>query len=205
LPFLAAQVVQLVGLKAARRTPLSRALVRNLVYHDVLSSSSSKEGLLLDYSSFSSSADGNGTPATVSDGTTPVEMDDGEEDDEDLDETEEELLDTLMGCSQSTFVCPFSLFLLADLLFPQRFSSSSASAPTSQGRSILPSWMLAKEMSRSALFSGGSRSCESSWRRRGRGWTVSSLVRFNPFSSLFVVTHALDHRTPRAGTSSVFP
>lgn len=90
----AAEVVQNgLGIKAARKSPLSRALVKNLLYHDVLSST--KEGLLLDYSQFGKAS--GGTPATASDGTTPVDMETGEEEEEDFDETEEELLDTLMG------------------------------------------------------------------------------------------------------------
>lgn len=89
-------MIDLVGGLSECRSPLARQLVRNLLYHDVLSSSSSKHGLLLDYSSL--------RPATVNEGATPASsknstVDLGREETIE-DEEDEEVLDTLMGIAE---------------------------------------------------------------------------------------------------------
>lgn len=75
---------------------MARQLVRNLLYHDVLSSSSSKHGLLLDYSSLRSNGTDGATPASSKNSTTGLK-----ENDEELEDGEdEEVLDTLMGVAE---------------------------------------------------------------------------------------------------------
>ncbi|GAA6061203.1 hypothetical protein JCM10212_001524 [Sporobolomyces blumeae] len=107
------------------RTPLARQLARNLLYHDVLSSSSSKHGLLLDYSSLrnapssthhgpngtasASSRTGRsegGTPASsrVSPAGTTGREPDVDADAEDGEEEDEGVLDTLMGLAEPVFL-----------------------------------------------------------------------------------------------------
>ncbi|BGP26653.1 hypothetical protein JCM10295v2_005606 [Rhodotorula toruloides] len=100
----AAQIIKLVGGVRQCRTPLARQLVKNLLYHDVLSSSSRNEGLLVDYSALrtrDSHRDG------VSAKTSPSSATPGEGDSE-LDrldeEDEEDVLDTLMGAAEAVFL-----------------------------------------------------------------------------------------------------
>ncbi|GAA5897074.1 Zn(II)2Cys6 transcription factor [Sporobolomyces salmoneus] len=98
----AAQVITLVGGLSECRSPLARQLVRNLLYHDVLSSSSSKHGLLLDYSSLR-------PPATTTEGATPASSKNSTVDtngrEEMIEEGEdEEVLDTLMGIAEPVFL-----------------------------------------------------------------------------------------------------
>ncbi|BGP57310.1 hypothetical protein JCM8202v2_004950 [Rhodotorula sphaerocarpa] len=102
----AAHVVNLVGGVQKCRSPLARQLVKNLLYHDVLSSTSRRDGLLLDYSALRHGSVGatpgstqSGTsPATVgassTEGGTPAQAEDDEDD----------VLDTLMGCAESVFL-----------------------------------------------------------------------------------------------------
>jgi hypothetical protein len=98
----AAQVINLVGGLSECRSPLARQLVRNLLYHDVLSSSSSKHGLLLDYSSLRPPANEGATPASSKNSTIETGRENGEEVYEDGED--EEVLDTLMGIAEREFV-----------------------------------------------------------------------------------------------------
>ncbi|GAA6006614.1 uncharacterized protein JCM10292_006008 [Rhodotorula paludigena] len=106
----AAHVVALVGGVAQCRSPLARQLVKNLLYHDVLSSSATRDGLLVDYSALSKGRVGRGdvprrAPSDVERegrggaGDVAREEEDGEDDDE-----EEEALDTLMGAAEHVFL-----------------------------------------------------------------------------------------------------
>ncbi|TNY20571.1 fungal-specific transcription factor domain-containing protein [Rhodotorula diobovata] len=86
----AAKVVELAGGVRACRTPLARQLVKNLLYHDVLSSTATRDGLLVDYASLS-------RPALSSSSGAPSPDEDDERD-------EDEALDTLMGVSEPVFL-----------------------------------------------------------------------------------------------------
>jgi len=86
----AAKVVELAGGVRACRTPLARQLVKNLLYHDVLSSTATRDGLLVDYASLSRPA-----PSSSSGAPSP---------DEDDERDEDEALDTLMGVSEPVFL-----------------------------------------------------------------------------------------------------
>ncbi|GAA5842195.1 hypothetical protein JCM9279_002816 [Rhodotorula babjevae] len=88
----AAKIVELAGGVRACRTPLARQLLKNLLYHDVLSSSSTREGLLVDYASLAK-------PSSPSVGAAS----DDERARQDEEEDEEEALDTLMGVSEPVF------------------------------------------------------------------------------------------------------
>ncbi|BGP18708.1 hypothetical protein JCM10213v2_006774, partial [Rhodosporidiobolus nylandii] len=95
----AASVVSLVGGVAACKSALSRQLVRNLLYHDALSSTAAKEGPLLDWGALSGGRAGRTGPrGAAAEGSTPVSTEDEEEDVED----EEGVLDTLFGIAQGT-------------------------------------------------------------------------------------------------------
>lgn len=112
----AAHVIDLVGGVAQCRTPLARQLVKNLLYHDVLSSTSRRDGLLLDYSFLRQGGGGGmgatpGSTTTTASGTSPATTGGatptmgGKETDEErrrreADEDEEDVLDTLMGCAE---------------------------------------------------------------------------------------------------------
>ncbi|GAA5951986.1 hypothetical protein JCM3765_005160 [Sporobolomyces pararoseus] len=98
----AAQLIELVGGLSECRSPLARQLVRNLLYHDVLSSSSSKHGLLLDYSSLRPPANEGATPASSKNSTVDAGRENGEDPDEDGED--EEVLDTLMGIAEPVFL-----------------------------------------------------------------------------------------------------
>lgn len=109
----AAQIINLVGGVRQCRSPLARQLVKNLLYHDVLSSSSRKDGLLVDYSFLrtrDSVRDG-GSAKTSPASATPGEGD-GEQDRLD-EEDEEDVLDTLMGAAEGATYpqCATSLLL----------------------------------------------------------------------------------------------
>ncbi|GAA5929268.1 hypothetical protein JCM1841_004761 [Sporobolomyces salmonicolor] len=97
----AAQVINLVGGIQQCRSPLARQLLKNLLYHDVLSSSATKDGLLLDYSSLRT-AEGR-SPQSSRNSTAGGK--DGADDagDEEYEE-DEEVLDTLMGIAESVFL-----------------------------------------------------------------------------------------------------
>ncbi|GAA5938710.1 Zn(II)2Cys6 transcription factor [Sporobolomyces koalae] len=98
----AAHVVNLVGGLSACRSPLARQLVRNLLYHDVLSSSSSKHGLLLDYSSLRpSGAHKTSSNASKQPASGLVRGDRGGTSEE---EAGDEVLDTLMGLAEPVFL-----------------------------------------------------------------------------------------------------
>ncbi|GAA5879998.1 hypothetical protein JCM3774_005471 [Rhodotorula dairenensis] len=119
----AAHVINLVGGVQMCRTPLARQLVKNLLYHDVLSSTSRRDGLLLDYSflrhgggggggaangpgkgtTHGGSAAGGTSPATTT-GATPASETDEERRRREAEEDEEDVLDTLMGCAESVFL-----------------------------------------------------------------------------------------------------
>ncbi|GAA6014335.1 hypothetical protein JCM11491_005045 [Sporobolomyces phaffii] len=99
----AAQVINLVGGLAECRSPLARQLVRNLLYHDVLSSSSSKHGLLLDYSSLRPPAAEGTTPASSKNSTAGTCRENGEEATFEAGD-DEEVLDTLMGVAEPVFL-----------------------------------------------------------------------------------------------------
>jgi len=94
----AAKVVELAGGVRACRTPLARQLLKNLLYHDVLSSSSTREGLLVDYASLAKPSSASAGAASV-DGTPG----DDERARQDAEDDEEEALDTLMGVSEPVF------------------------------------------------------------------------------------------------------
>ncbi|KPV73479.1 uncharacterized protein RHOBADRAFT_54699 [Rhodotorula graminis WP1] len=94
----AAKVVELAGGVRACCTPLSRQLLKNLLYHDVLSSSSTREGLLVDYASLVKPS--SSTMGASGDGETAADEEQARRDDED---DEEEALDTLMGVSEPVF------------------------------------------------------------------------------------------------------
>ncbi|GAA6022785.1 hypothetical protein JCM10207_000416 [Rhodosporidiobolus poonsookiae] len=100
----AAEIVELGGGMRAFRTPLARALIRNAAYHDVLSSSASKEGLLFDYAAMKGGRAEKGTPGST--GTTPMSGDGRDEADaeEDSAEEDDEVLDTLMGIGAPVFL-----------------------------------------------------------------------------------------------------
>ncbi|GAA5885177.1 hypothetical protein JCM16303_005887 [Sporobolomyces ruberrimus] len=98
----AAQVINLVGGLSECRSPLARQLVRNLLYHDVLSSSSSKHGLLLDYSSLRPSSTEGATPGSSKTSNVGTGKENGEEILEDPED--EEVLDTLMGVAEPIFL-----------------------------------------------------------------------------------------------------
>lgn len=119
----AAHVIDLVGGVAQCRTPLARQLVKNLLYHDVLSSTSRRDGLLLDYSflrqggggggmgatpgSTTTTASGTSPATTTTGGATPTGGKETEEERRrrEAEEDEEDVLDTLMGCAE----CEYSL------------------------------------------------------------------------------------------------
>ncbi|GAA5913483.1 hypothetical protein JCM8208_005193 [Rhodotorula glutinis] len=94
----AAKVVELAGGARACRTPLARQLLKNLLYHDVLSSSSTREGLLVDYASLAKPASSSTGAARVGESATVDEQARRDEADD-----EEEALDTLMGVSEPVF------------------------------------------------------------------------------------------------------
>ena len=113
----AAHVIDLVGGVAQCRTPLARQLVKNLLYHDVLSSTSRRDGLLLDYSFLRPGGGGMGatpgstttasgtSPATTTGGATPTGGKETEEERRrrEAEEDEEDVLDTLMGCAECEY------------------------------------------------------------------------------------------------------
>lgn len=105
----AAHVIDLVGGVAKCRTPLARQLVKNLLYHDVLSSTSRRDGLLLDYSFLrqgggatpgSTAASGTSPAATTTTDATPTGETAEERRRREAEEDEEDVLDTLMGCAE---------------------------------------------------------------------------------------------------------
>lgn len=110
----AAHIINLVGGVQKCRSPLARQLVKNLLYHDVLSSTSRRDGLLLDYSFLRHHGSMGGTPSTATaSGTSPAGASHGgdgdastpgETDEErrrrEAEEDEEDVLDTLMGCAE---------------------------------------------------------------------------------------------------------
>ncbi|POY72130.1 hypothetical protein BMF94_4862 [Rhodotorula taiwanensis] len=114
----AAHIINLVGGVQKCRSPLARQLVKNLLYHDVLSSTSRRDGLLLDYSFLRHHGSMGGTPSTATaSGTSPAGASHGgdgdastpgETDEErrrrEAEEDEEDVLDTLMGCAESVFL-----------------------------------------------------------------------------------------------------
>uniref|UniRef100_A0A0K3CG41 FGENESH: predicted gene_6.325 protein n=1 Tax=Rhodotorula toruloides TaxID=5286 RepID=A0A0K3CG41_RHOTO len=100
----AAQIINLVGGVRQCRSPLARQLVKNLLYHDVLSSSSRNDGLLVDYSALRTrdSARDGGSAKTSPASATPGE---GDSEQDRLDEEDEEdVLDTLMGAAEAVFL-----------------------------------------------------------------------------------------------------
>lgn len=119
----AAHVIDLVGGVAKCRSPLARQLVKNLLYHDVLSSTSRRDGLLLDYSFLRQGGGGGGgmgmtpgsttTTTTSASGTSPATAGGatptgGETEEErrrrEAEEDEEDVLDTLMGCAECEYL-----------------------------------------------------------------------------------------------------
>ncbi|GAA5993511.1 hypothetical protein JCM10908_000625 [Rhodotorula pacifica] len=117
----AAHVIDLVGGVQKCRSPLARQLVKNLLYHDVLSSTSRRDGLLLDYSFLRHGGGGaGGTPGSAASGTSPATTGtsatgggggtpgSSETEEErrrrEAEEDEEDVLDTLMGCAESVFL-----------------------------------------------------------------------------------------------------
>ncbi|GEM10388.1 C6 transcription factor [Rhodotorula toruloides] len=100
----AAQIINVVGGVRQCRSPLARQLVKNLLYHDVLSSPSRNDSLLVDYSALRTrepARDG-GTAKTSPASATPGE---GDSEQDRLDEEDEEdVLDTLMGAAEAVFL-----------------------------------------------------------------------------------------------------
>uniref|UniRef100_A0A0K3CRH5 FGENESH: predicted gene_21.4 protein n=1 Tax=Rhodotorula toruloides TaxID=5286 RepID=A0A0K3CRH5_RHOTO len=102
----AAQIINVVGGVRQCRSPLARQLVKNLLYHDVLSSPSRNDSLLVDYSALRTrepARDG-GTAKTSPASATPGE---GDSEQDRLDEEDEEdVLDTLMGAAEGARLPP---------------------------------------------------------------------------------------------------
>ncbi|GAA5891846.1 hypothetical protein JCM5296_003248 [Sporobolomyces johnsonii] len=97
----AAQVINLIGGIQQCRSPLARQLLKNLLYHDVLSSSAMKDGLLLDYSSLRTAE---GRSPQSSRNSTAERMDGADDAGDEEYEEDEEVLDTLMGIAESVFL-----------------------------------------------------------------------------------------------------
>lgn len=133
----AAHVIDLVGGVQTCRTPLARQLVKNLLYHDVLSSTSRRDGLLLDYS-FLRHAGGpangtnpggsatSGTSPAMTTGATPANETEEERQRREAEEDEEDVLDTLMGCAE----CEWPLRLPTSFLLTRKLTDPPSCVPS---------------------------------------------------------------------------
>ncbi|GAA6042681.1 hypothetical protein JCM8097_003743 [Rhodosporidiobolus ruineniae] len=115
----AASIVSLVGgVRACSRTPLGRQLVRNLLYHDALSSTAATDGALLEWEALGEArrekGKGKSSPGAASEDASPGSGSEGDEAvEEEEEEDEDELLDTLMGTAQNVFVLVSRITALA--------------------------------------------------------------------------------------------